>query len=101
MDQPSTSPGEWTWLTEHSWPDVLSQVLRYSADRTGIMSFANIPLLWLFGGRNNILIWATGWSFATFNVFHRHVARVATLQGVAHSFLYLIIYIRGKRRAVP
>ncbi|KAJ5160996.1 hypothetical protein N7492_006388 [Penicillium capsulatum] len=76
------------------WPDVLSQLLRYSADRTGIMSFANLPLLWLFGGRNNVLIWATGWSFATFNVFHRHVARVATLQGVVHSFLYLAIYIR-------
>ncbi|KAJ5259590.1 hypothetical protein N7478_012571 [Penicillium angulare] len=76
------------------WPDIPSQILRYSADRTGIMSFANIPLLWLFGGRNNILIWATGWSFATFNVFHRHVARVATLQAVAHTILYLIIYYR-------
>ncbi|KAJ5088871.1 hypothetical protein N7456_012487 [Penicillium angulare] len=76
------------------WPDIASQILRYSADRTGIMSFANIPLLWLFGGRNNILIWATGWTFATFNVFHRHVARVATLQAVAHTILYLIIYHR-------
>lgn len=60
------------------------------------MAFANLPLVWLFGGRNNILIWATGWSFATFNVFHRHVARVATLQGVAHSILYFAIYIRGE-----
>jgi ferric-chelate reductase len=60
------------------------------------MSFANFPLLFLFGGRNNILIWATGWSFATFNVFHRHVARIATLQAVAHSVLYLIIYIASE-----
>lgn len=65
------------------------------------MSFANFPLLWLFGGRNNILMWATGWSFATFNIYHRHVARVATLQGVAHSVLYVVIYIRGKWRTVP
>jgi ferric-chelate reductase len=76
-----------------SWPDVTSQILRYSADRTGILSFANFPLLFLFGGRNNILIWATGWRFATFSVFHRHVARIATLQAVAHSILYLVIYI--------
>ncbi|KAJ5578796.1 uncharacterized protein N7459_007760 [Penicillium hispanicum] len=76
-------------------------ILRYSADRTGILAFANLPLLWLFGGRNNILIWATGWSFARFNIFHRHVARVATLQGVAHSLLYFVIYLRGRLQTVP
>ncbi|KAJ5927782.1 hypothetical protein N7466_006738 [Penicillium verhagenii] len=79
------------------WPDVTSQILRYSADRTGIMAFANLPLLWLFGGRNNILIWATGWSFATYNIFHRHVARVATVQALAHAALYLVIYIRANK----
>lgn len=60
------------------------------------MAFTNLPLLWLFGGRNNILIWATGWSFATYNIFHRHVARVATFQALAHATLYLVIYFRGK-----
>ena len=59
------------------------------------MSFANLPLLWVLGGRNNIFMWATGWSFATSNLFHRHIARVATVQGVAHSVLYTVIYIRG------
>lgn len=59
------------------------------------MAFANLPLLWLFGGRNNILIWATGWSFATYNIFHRHVARVATFQALAHATLYLVIYFKG------
>ncbi|KAJ5827939.1 uncharacterized protein N7525_006192 [Penicillium rubens] len=76
------------------YPDVPSQILRYSADRTGIMSFANLPLLWLFGGRNNIFLWATGWSFASFNIFHRHVARVATVQAVVHSILYVVMFIQ-------
>ncbi|KAK4868476.1 hypothetical protein LT330_007198 [Penicillium expansum] len=76
------------------WPDVPSQILRYSADRTGIMSFANLPLLWLFGGRNNIFLWATGWSFASFNIFHRHVARVATVQAIVHSILYFVMFIQ-------
>ncbi|KAJ5779914.1 hypothetical protein N7457_005074 [Penicillium paradoxum] len=76
------------------WPDIPSQILRYSADRTGIMSFANFPLLWLFGGRNNIFQWATGWSFASFNIFHRHVARIATLQAVVHSILYFFMFIQ-------
>ncbi|KAJ5378417.1 hypothetical protein N7509_011536 [Penicillium cosmopolitanum] len=79
------------------WPNPTDQILRYSADRTGVMSFVNFPLLWLFGGRNNILMWATGWSFATFNIYHRHVARVATLQGVAHSIIYVVIYIRANK----
>jgi hypothetical protein len=79
-----------------SWPDIPSQILRYSADRTGIMAFANLPLVWVFGGRNNIFLWATGWSFPSFNIFHRHVARVATLQAVVHSILYIVMYIQGK-----
>ncbi|KAJ5666584.1 hypothetical protein N7462_010993 [Penicillium macrosclerotiorum] len=73
------------------WPDVTSQILRYSADRTGIMAFANLPLLWLLGGRNNILIWATGWSFATFNTFHRHVARIATLQAASVVIILVLV----------
>lgn len=60
------------------------------------MSFANLPLLWLFGGRNNIFLWATGWSFASFNIFHRHVARVATVQAIVHSILYVVIFIQSK-----
>lgn len=60
------------------------------------MSFANLPLLWLFGGRNNIFLWATGWSFASFNIFHRHVARVATVQAIVHSILYVVMFIQSK-----
>ncbi|KEF58795.1 uncharacterized protein A1O9_03638 [Exophiala aquamarina CBS 119918] len=61
---------------------------RYIADRTGIISYANLPILWIFSGRNNIFLWLTGWSFSTFNIFHRHVARIATIQAVIHSVCY-------------
>ncbi|PYH34169.1 ferric reductase family protein [Aspergillus neoniger CBS 115656] len=78
------------------WPSIPDQIMRYAADRTGVLSFANLPLVWLFAGRNNIFIWATGWSFGTFNLFHRHVAWVATLQAVAHTLIYLVImYQKG------
>ncbi|PYI02456.1 FRE family ferric-chelate reductase [Aspergillus sclerotiicarbonarius CBS 121057] len=73
------------------WPTISSQILRYAADRTGVLCFANIPLVWLFAGRNNIFTWATGWSFATFNLFHRHIAWIATLQAVFHTLLYLVV----------
>ncbi|RAQ51881.1 FRE family ferric-chelate reductase [Aspergillus flavus] len=77
------------------WPQISAQLIRYVADRTGILSFANIPLIWLFAGRNNVFIWATGWSFATFNLFHRHVAWIATIQAVVHTLLYLVLFIQN------
>ncbi|OKL56846.1 hypothetical protein UA08_07986 [Talaromyces atroroseus] len=76
------------------WPDPSRQLLRYIADRTGIMSFANLFLILIFAGRNNILIWSTGWSFAKFNIFHRHVAWIATLQAVIHTLAYLTLFVR-------
>lgn len=30
------------------------------------MSFYNLPLLWLLAGRNDFLIWITGWSYRAF-----------------------------------
>lgn len=82
----------------YSWPSIYKQYLRYVADRTGILSFANLPLLWIFAGRNNIFLWATGWSFTTFNIIHRHVAVIATVQAVVHTLLYGIMFIDGMPR---
>lgn len=70
------------------WPLISTQLWRYVSDRTGVISLANFPLIWLFGTRNNILIWVTGWGFGTYNNFHRWVARVATVQAVVHSIGY-------------
>lgn len=42
----------------------------------------------MFAGRNNIFIWLTGWNFGTFNIFHRHIARIATVQAIVHSIAY-------------
>jgi ferric reductase like protein len=46
----------------------------------------------MFSGRNNIFIWLTGWEFSVFNLFHRHIARVATLQAIIHSVSYTVFY---------
>ncbi|KAF1815826.1 hypothetical protein P152DRAFT_430174 [Eremomyces bilateralis CBS 781.70] len=76
------------------------QLARYFADRTGELSYAHLPVLWLFSGRNNVLQWATGWSFGTFNIYHRHVARVATLQAVAHSIAYHHLIMKNNGMAL-
>ncbi|KAJ9149326.1 Ferric reductase like transmembrane component [Pleurostoma richardsiae] len=77
------------------WPDLSGQIWRYVSDRTGIVSFANFPILWLFGMRNNLLLWLTGWDFGTYNNFHRWVARVATLQAVVHSVGYTVLVLQN------
>ncbi|KAK9380623.1 ferric reductase like transmembrane component-domain-containing protein [Kockiozyma suomiensis] len=75
--------------TNYYWPDAKDvQIMRYLADRTGIMSFVQIPPLILFAGRNNFLIWATGWSYQTFMVYHRWIARVMYINAVLHSVGY-------------
>lgn len=53
--------------------------------------FYNLPWLWIFAGRNNIFIWLTGWSFQTFNIFHRHIARLAVVQAIVHSISYSVL----------
>jgi hypothetical protein len=77
-------------LTIPSWSDKPTQLWRYLADRTGVLAMANFPFLWTFGMRNNMLLWLTGWSFSTFNQFHRWIARVATVEAAIHSIAYTV-----------
>ncbi|TVY24474.1 Ferric/cupric reductase transmembrane component [Lachnellula hyalina] len=72
-----------------------SQGWRYVADRTGILSYANLPVMWIFAGRNNIFLWATGWDFPTFNIFHRHIGIVATVQAIVHAVAYTVEELAG------
>ncbi|KAL9009203.1 MAG: hypothetical protein Q9173_005751 [Seirophora scorigena] len=71
------------------------EIIIYFSNRVGVLSFANIALLFLYAGRNNILLWLTNWSHGTFLLLHRWVAAIATLQAVLHSAIYLHIYIHN------
>lgn len=64
---------------------------RHVADRSGIMAFGKIPLLVAFAGRNNFLLYITGWSYSTFLHFHKIVAYWMFLDAVIHSVAYTII----------
>ncbi|OAP64954.1 hypothetical protein AYL99_00926 [Fonsecaea erecta] len=82
----SRQPNSW-------WPDDRDrEILTYVTNRTGVLSFANIPLLILYAGRNNVLLWLTNWSHDTFILLHRYVAGIASLQAIIHSLIYLYIY---------
>lgn len=82
-------------LITYSFGTISKQIWRYLSDRTGIISFANFPIIWLFGMRNNVMMSLTGWDFGTYNNFHRWVARVATLQAVIHSVGYTYLIFEG------
>ncbi|EXJ71662.1 uncharacterized protein A1O5_05470 [Cladophialophora psammophila CBS 110553] len=77
------------------WPNLYytepQQAWRYISDRTGILCYAMLPWLWMFSGRNNVFLWLTGWRFATFNIFHRHIARCATVLAIVHSIGWSVL----------
>ncbi|KAE8356182.1 ferric reductase [Aspergillus coremiiformis] len=73
------------------------EIVTYVANRAGILSFANIPLLVLYSSRNNILLCLTDWSHSTFLLLHRWVAISCVVEACLHSAIYLQIYdIQGK-----
>lgn len=73
----------------------MDQHLRYLGNRSGIISFTQLPLVILFSGRNNILIKLTGWSYNTFQVYHRWVARVMVIQIIIHSVCFTWLAVIG------
>ncbi|PYH89331.1 ferric reductase transmembrane component 4 precursor [Aspergillus ellipticus CBS 707.79] len=76
-----------------STPSLFQQNWQYSADRTGIVSYACLPFIWLFGGRNNIFLWATNFNVQSFNIFHRHTAWACTLLAIVHSIAYTVVFM--------
>lgn len=67
------------------FPSKWKEMMRYSSDRAGIMATVQIPLFVLFALRNNILIWVTGWPYASFNVYHRALARICYALLIVHA----------------
>lgn len=67
------------------WATHYSEMALNVSNRAGILACIQVPLLTLFALRNNLLIWLTGWSFSTFNAYHRAVSRVTFILAVIHA----------------
>ncbi|KAJ3043479.1 hypothetical protein HDV00_004867 [Rhizophlyctis rosea] len=80
----STQPHPWGFAKRE-------EILSYIAYRTGHISFALLPLTILFSGRNNFLLWCTNWSYSTFILLHRWIARMFALHAIIHSIALLLI----------
>jgi Ferric reductase like transmembrane component len=82
-------PNTWYPDDKYRWMTMLI------SNRLGLLSFANLPLVFLYAGRNNILLWITNWSHSTFLLLHRWIAAIATLQAILHSIIYLYVYVKA------
>lgn len=70
-----------------------SELMRMVSDRAGIAAISQLPMIILFGGRNNFLTWLSGWPIDVFNVYHRWISRMAILMLIIHGVCYSTIYI--------
>lgn len=68
--------------------DKTQALLRYYAVRCSILTSSMMPLLILFGGRNNVLQGLTRWDYSTFITFHRWMSRIIVVMVIAHTVLY-------------
>ena len=68
------------------------ETLFYIGYRTGHIAYGLLPLLILFSSRNNFLLWITNWSYSTYVLLHRWIARIFAIQAIVHSITLLLTY---------
>ncbi|CCF37659.1 ferric reductase transmembrane component 4 [Colletotrichum higginsianum] len=83
----SAQPNAW-WVNDRD-----QELLTSFSNRMGVLSFANLPLLILYAGRNNFLYWLTDFTQSTFMLLHRWTAYFCTIQACLHSAAWLQIYV--------
>ena len=68
------------------------ELMAYVMWRTGVLAFCQMPILFLFSSRNNILLWLANWSHSTYMLLHRWVARFFLFQTLLHSIIAVVLY---------
>lgn len=72
-----------------SWPNNrYAAQSRYFADRAGVLSVAQLPILFLLSGRNSPVAFVTGCSFNTLMLYHRWIGRLVALLALLHGVAY-------------
>lgn len=77
---------DYRYVSKSAWPT-------YIGYRSGILAFGKLPLLILFAGRNNFLLYITGWSYSTFLHFHKVIAYWMSIDTLIHSVAFTIAYL--------
>ncbi|KAK6204396.1 ferric reductase [Scheffersomyces amazonensis] len=74
------------------FPSKTKSIARMLAVRASILTSSSMPLMILFGGRNNFLQWLTRWDYATFIALHRWTSRVIFILVLGHAIGYTIYF---------
>ncbi|KAK9452143.1 uncharacterized protein V1518DRAFT_410461 [Limtongia smithiae] len=61
------------------------------ANRTGLVSIVNMPILFLLGSKTGLLVDWTGWSHEGYIILHKHVGRVVCITAIIHVFAYCAV----------
>ncbi|KAK9453404.1 hypothetical protein V1511DRAFT_512701 [Dipodascopsis uninucleata] len=61
------------------------------ANRVGLVSIVNMPILFLLGSKTGLLADLTGWSHEGYIILHKHVGRVVCITAIAHVFAYCAV----------
>lgn len=64
-----------------------AQTLSIIGNRAGSLAMGNAAALFLFAARNNVLLWATDWSYSTYLLLHRWLGYWCVLHTVLHSLM--------------
>ncbi|KAK5430803.1 hypothetical protein LTR34_005362 [Exophiala xenobiotica] len=78
------------------WTKSNAEVLKASANRAGTLCVANLLPIMVLSSMRNPLISLLNISYATFNMMHRWVGRLAFLQALAHTTCWLIVKVESK-----
>lgn len=62
------------------------------AFRLGLISAANMPLLYVFGTKHSPISWMVGWSYEQLNMFHQHIGNVCIKTMIAHTAIFLYYF---------
>lgn len=72
------------------WKEKKLQISRYVGDRSGKITVFMINTVYLFAGRNNFLLWLTGWKMSSFYTFHKWIGRMTIVSSFVHTITMLI-----------
>ena len=73
------------------------QIMVVMANRLAVMCLSNLALLFLYAGRNNFLLWVTGWQRETFLLFHHWLGYMVIVGASLHAILYLYLAVKSGR----
>ncbi|KAK9468065.1 ferric reductase NAD binding domain-containing protein [Lipomyces arxii] len=68
-----------------------NQAARNVGDRASVFTMCLLPILFIMGGRNNVLMFYTGWSFDTFTIFHKWLGRIVLMNCCIHGWTYTYV----------